>query len=121
MFVYALNLIAFSESRWLPLSMVIVLLAGTGMMMVMAGSNTLIQTLVDDDKRGRVMSLYSMSFMGAGPIGSLWAGKAASHIGAPLTVWIGGLGCLLAALVFLASLGRLRRGMKPVFDRKGVA
>lgn len=121
MCVYALGLVGFSLSRWLPLSMVIVLFTGMGMMMTMASTNTLLQTLVDDDKRGRVMSLYAMSFMGAGPIGSLWAGAAATHIGAPLTVWLAGMGCLLAAAVFLLRLRRLRGAMAPVFERHGVA
>lgn len=121
MALYALSLIAFSESTSLLLSMGILMFTGLGMMMMMAGTNTLIQTLVDDDKRGRVMSIYTMSFMGAGPVGSLWAGFAAKHIGAPLTVWIGGTACLLASLVFIAGLGKLRRGIGPIYDRKGIA
>lgn len=120
MAVYSVSLVAFSESRSLPISMMIVLFTGCGMMMVMAGTNTLIQTLVDDDKRGRVMSLYTMAFMGAGPIGSVWAGHAAKVIGAPLTVYIGGMGCLLASAVFIAGLGRLRGAIRPVYDRKGI-
>jgi predicted MFS family arabinose efflux permease len=120
MVIYSLGLIAFSRSAWLPLSMGVVLFTGLGMMMVMASTNTLIQTLADDDKRGRVMALYTMSFMGAGPVGSLWAGWAAKHIGAPLTVWIGGVACLIAALVFLGRLGPMRRDIRPIYDAKGI-
>lgn len=120
MAVYSLSIIAFSHSTSLPLSIAIVIFTGAGMMMVMAGTNTMIQTLVDDDKRGRVMALYTMSFMGSGPIGSLWAGAAATHIGAPLTVWIGGVACLLASAMFIYRLGEIRREVRPIYDRKGI-
>ena len=120
MVVYSLSLIAFSHSTSLALSMGIVVFTGWGMMMVMAGTNTLIQTLVDDDKRGRVMAIYTMAFMGSGPIGSLWAGKAATHIGAPLTVWIGGLACLLASVLFLYRLREMRQEVRPLYQEMGI-
>lgn len=121
MMLYSLGLVAFSHSRLLPLSAGIVVLVGWGMMMVMAGTNTLIQTLVDDDKRGRVMAVYTMAFMGSGPLGSLWAGKAASHIGAPLTVWIGGIVCLLAALAFVYRLREIGHEVQPIYAQKGIS
>ena len=78
------------------------------MMLEMAASNTLIQTMVPDDLRGRVMAVYSMMFMGMAPLGALLAGTAAQRIGAPLTVRIGGIVCLLGAGVFAARLPALR-------------
>ena len=114
--LYSLGLLAFSHSRWLPLSMGIMLLTGLGMMMMMAGTNTLLQTLVEEDKRGRVMALYTMAFMGSGPIGSLWAGAAATHIGAPCTVYIGSLACLVATGVFVSRLPMIRREAGPILD-----
>ena len=70
------------------------------MMVHMAASNTLVQTLVDDDKRGRVMSLYTMAIRGMVPLGSLVAGGLASQIGAPATLTLGGICCVLGALLF---------------------
>src|SRR5690606_7400647 len=72
-------LMAFSFSRMLWLSLVLLVIAGAGMMVVMAGSNTVLQTIVEEDKRGRVMSLYTMAFFGMMPVGSLLAGSFAAH------------------------------------------
>jgi MFS family permease len=84
-------------------------LTGFGMMVQMASSNTVLQTWVDDDKRGRVMSLYTMAFMGTVPFGSLFAGSVASRIGAPNTLMIGGLACMLGAGFFSRHLASLRK------------
>ncbi|MEN6547483.1 MAG: MFS transporter [Armatimonadia bacterium] len=105
---YAAGLILFSRSTSLPLSMGLLLFIGLGMMVQMAGTNTLLQMLVEDDKRGRVMSLYAMAFMGSGPLASLWGGFAATHIGAPLTVWIGGVLALATAGLFVTRLPVIR-------------
>jgi MFS family permease len=94
--------------------------AGFGMMMQMASSNTVLQTIVDDDKRGRVMSLYSMAFIGLSPLGSLLAGAVAARIGAPATIALGGAGAMMAALVFGSRLPRLRRYMRPIYERLGI-
>jgi len=96
------------------------LFTGFGMMLLMASTNTLLQTLVDDDKRGRVMSLYVMAFMGSAPIGSLIAGTLASRIGAPYTVLIGGIICLLTALWFTKQLPTLRKSIRPIYIRLGI-
>ncbi|MEN6301765.1 MAG: MFS transporter, partial [Armatimonadia bacterium] len=96
----------------LPLSMGLLLFVGMGMMVQTAGTNTLLQVLVDDDKRGRVMALYAMSFMGAGPLASLWGGFAATHIGAPLTVWIGGILALAVVATFLTRLPTIRNTIR---------
>jgi MFS family permease len=117
--LYSLGLIAFSHSRFIPLSMAILVPVGLGMMVLMAGTNTLLQTLVEEDKRGRVMALYTMAFMGSMPIGSLWGGAAATHIGAPRTVFIGGLFCVVATLVFLSRLRAMRREAGPILEAQG--
>ncbi len=93
--VFALGLILFSFSQNFILSIILMLFTGFGMMIQMASTNTLLQTLVDDDKRGRVMSLYVMAFMGTAPIGSLIAGTLASKFGAQFTVLSGGIICLI--------------------------
>jgi MFS family permease len=98
--IFGSGLIAFSLSRLLWLSLGLMVVSGFGMMVLMAASNTLVQTFVDDDKRGRVMSLYTMSLRGMVPLGSLVAGGVASHIGAPATLTLGGICCVLGAVIF---------------------
>ena len=78
------------------------------MMFQMAACNTLLQTVVDDDKRGRVMSLYVMAFMGTAPFGSLLAGGVADRFGAPIAIQVGGMACLAGAGTFALALPRLR-------------
>jgi MFS family permease len=78
------------------------------MMLQMSSSNTLVQSMVPDALRGRVMALYSMMFMGMAPLGSLLAGTVANHLGAPMTVALGGSACLLAAVAFGFALPRIR-------------
>ena len=78
-----------------------------------------LQTLVDEDKRGRVMSLYTTVFLGLAPVGSLVAGSVATHLGAPQTVRIGGVGCLLGALVFARHLPTLRNMLQPIAAKIG--
>jgi len=98
--IFGSGLIAFAQSRVVWLSLGLMVVSGFGMMVQMAASNTLVQTLVDDDKRGRVMSLYTMCLRGMVPLGSLIAGGLASHIGAPATLTLGGICCILGALIF---------------------
>ena len=117
LFGSALMLLA--VSRVIFLSLGLMLLIGLGQMVLMAGSNTLLQTVVDDDKRGRVMSFFAMAFMGATPVGSLVAGSLASRIGAPWTVFIGGMGCIAGAFVFFSRLPRLKKLIRPFYHKKG--
>jgi MFS family permease len=117
---FGLALIIFSFSRLLFFSLGLMLLAGIGQMILMASSNTLLQTLVDDDKRGRVMSFYTMAFMGATPVGSLIAGFLASKIGAPWTVFIGGLVCIFGAFFFAKRLPILRKLVRPIYVKMGI-
>jgi MFS family permease len=117
---FGLGLIAFSFSRSLWVSLILMMLTGMGFMVQMAVSNTLLQTIVDEDKRGRVMSFYTMAFMGTTPFGSLLAGIMAERIGAPRTLMWGGLGCVAGAVLFSISLPRLRQHVRPIYVRLGI-
>lgn len=118
--IFSLGLLFFSFSRNIYLSVGLMFFTGFGMMMQMASTNTLLQTLVDDDKRGRVMSLYVMAFMGTAPFGSFMAGTLASAIGAPYTVLSNGVICLIGAVIFYKNLPELRKHIRPVYVRKGI-
>jgi len=116
----SLGLIGFSLSRDQWLSMLLLLATGFGMMVQMASSNTILQTIVEEDKRGRVMSFYVMCVMGAIPIGSLLAGAVAARLGTPETLLIGGIVCLAGALIFMRKLPVLRKIIRPIYVEKGV-
>ncbi len=110
--VFGAGLIAFSFSRTLWISLILMVFTGFGMMVQIAASNTLLQTIVDDDKRGRVMALWAMCFMGMGPFGSLLAGSLAHWLGAPIAVLISGICCIGAAVLFIRQLPAFRREMQ---------
>jgi MFS family permease len=118
--VFGLGLIGFGLSRFFWLSMVMVFIAGMGMMQGMAASNTVIQTIVTDEKRGRVMSYYTMAFMGMAPFGSLLAGTMAHKFGAPWTVILNGAVVLLGAAWFATRLPALRRQIRPIYQEMGI-
>jgi MFS family permease len=118
--IFGIGLIAFSFSRSLPLSLVLLVVTGLGFMVQMAVSNTIIQTIVEENKRGRVMSFYTMAFMGTAPFGSLVAGSLAERIGAPHTLLLGGFGCVIGALWFQRALPRLRQFVRPIYIEKGI-
>jgi MFS family permease len=118
--VFGLGLIGFGLSRIFWLSIVMVLIAGMGMMQGMAASNTIIQTLVSEDNRGRVMSYYTMAFVGMAPFGSLLAGTMASAFGAPLTVIANGSVVLLGSAWFFTRLPGLRRSVRPIYEEMGI-
>ncbi|MCM8771251.1 MAG: MFS transporter [Candidatus Omnitrophica bacterium] len=107
--IFGVSLIIFSFSHILWLSLLLMLCVGFGMMVQMAASNTVIQTITDDDKRGRVMSLFTMAFMGMGPFGSLLAGGLTEKIGAAHTLIINGSLCVVAALLFSTRMGLIRQ------------
>ena len=113
-------LIGFGLSANLWLSMLLLAVLGFGMMQQMAPGNTVLQTLVDDEKRGRVMGFYSMAFQGMAPFGSLFGGWLAAYIGAPKTVMVSGAGCLLASLWFTRSLSAMRAAVRPIYRRLGI-
>ncbi len=117
---FGAGLVAFSFSRVLWLSLPLMVLTGLGFMVQMAASNTVLQTIVEEDKRGRVMSFYTMAFMGTAPFGSLLAGSLAERIGAPHTLMFGGLGCIAGAIWFATSLPSLRRDVRPIYVKIGI-
>ena len=114
----ALILFGFSHTLWL--SLVLMLFVGFGLMQGAAISNTIIQSLVAEDKRARVMSYYTMAFFGAAPFGSLLAGALAQFIGAPHTVILTGLSCLLGALWFTFRLPKVRAIIRPIYQEMGL-
>lgn len=118
--VFGAGLVAFSLSRSLWLSLPLMAVTGFGMMVQMAASNTLLQTIVDEDKRGRVMSYYTMAFIGMAPFGSLLAGYFGDRLGAPATVRLGGLATIAGGLLFACKLGELRRAVRPIYVRLGI-
>jgi MFS family permease len=118
--VFGCGLIAFSFSRNYGLSLVLMGVTGFGMMQFAAASNTVIQTIVEEDKRGRVMSYYTMAYMGASPLGSLLAGSLAPLLGAPGTVLLCGIGCIAGAGWFWFQLPKLRPVIRPIYQRLGI-
>ncbi|HTV10160.1 MAG TPA: MFS transporter [Candidatus Aquilonibacter sp.] len=118
--MFGAGLVLFGMSHVLWLSLLLMLVVGYGMMMGLAGSNTIIQTLVPEDKRGRVMSYYTMAFVGMAPFGSLLAGGLAHWIGAPHTVMITGACCLLGCGWFTLKLPEMRRVMRPIYEEMGL-
>jgi MFS family permease len=118
--IFGGGLIVFSLSRNFFFSLLMMFTTGFGMLVQMASGNTLLQAVVDEDKRGRVMSLYTMAFRGMVPFGSLLGGSLANRIGAPDTVLIGGATCILGALVFARRLPLVTRMIRSAYEKKGV-
>ena len=119
---FGVSLIAFSLSRRFWLSVALLVPVGFSMMVEMAASNTLIQAMVPDRLRGRVMAVYSMMFMGMAPFGALLAGALAQRVGAPGTVASGGAACIAGALVFGWRLPRLRgEGIQLIVAQEALA
>lgn len=113
-------LMVVSQSRSLFLTMPLVVAAGVSMVVQLGSSNTVLQTLVDEDKRGRVMSFYSMSVFGVTPFGGLLAGSLADRVGTPTTLLGAGIICCLAALTFMRQLPALREKIRPIYQRLGI-
>jgi MFS family permease len=118
--VFGVGLICFGLSHFLWLSMLMMLVTGFGMMQGLTGSNTIIQTLVDEKMRGRVMSYYTMAFVGMAPFGSLLAGALAHAIGAQRTVIVSGVACILGSVWFTTRLGAIRTEIRPIYERLGI-
>ncbi|MDE2291635.1 MAG: MFS transporter, partial [Elusimicrobia bacterium] len=117
-FAAALGLFAQARSLWQCLPLMVVM--GGCLMLQFASINTIIQTIVDDEKRGRVMSFYLMAFMGAAPFGSLLAGGLASRVGTAETYRLMALACLLGSWWFARRLPALREAIHPVYRRMGI-
>jgi MFS family permease len=118
--VFGTGLIAFGLSHVLWLSLFLMLFTGFGMMQGLTASNTIIQTLVPEDKRGRVMSYYTVAFVGMAPFGSLMAGGLAHAIGAPHTVIFSGVACIAGSLWFWSRIKVIRKDMRPIYEQLGI-
>jgi MFS family permease len=114
-------LILFSFSHWYAVSAILLVPVGFFTMVQMASSNTLIQSMVPDRLRGRIMSIYSMMFMGMAPLGSLFAGAIAARIGAPWTVAIGGFAAICGAIVFGRNLPKIRVEARQLIMAQGLS
>jgi MFS family permease len=117
---FGAGLMGFSQSRTLFLSLLLLFVAGFGMMTQMASSNTILQTILTDERRGRVMGYFTMSFVGMMPFGSLLAGVMADKIGAPMTVLISGAVCTVGAAWFALQLKDLRHLIRPIYVNLGI-
>lgn len=118
--LFGLALVGFSYSTRLWLSMILLALVGLGFLIHLASTNTILQTLVDEHMRGRVMAFYAMAFIGTAPFGSMWSGAVAERIGAPATIRLGGLLLVVSAAVFARMLPRLREQVRPVYVARGI-
>jgi MFS family permease len=119
-FTFGASLILFGLSRAAWLSFLLMVPVGFSMMGLLAACNTIMQTIVEEDKRGRVMSFYTLSFTGVMPLGTLIAGTLASRIGAPLTVVTGGALCIAAGLWLSTRMAEIRRIIRPIYVELGI-
>ncbi|MFN6563304.1 MAG: MFS transporter [Nostoc sp. ChiSLP01] len=118
--ILGIGLLSFSLSRFLPLSLFSMLFVGLGTILQIAASNTFLQTIVEEDKRGRLMSLYTMSFLGMIPVGNLLGGVLANRIGATNTLIFDGIACIICSIIFSRQLPALRQIMRPIYEQKGI-
>lgn len=114
------GLVVFGFSHWFWVSMLLMVVVGFGMMQGLTASNTIIQTLAPEDKRGRVMSYYTMAYVGMAPFGSLLAGAVAQWIGAPRTVMFTGACCVVGAALFAKHLRTIKEHMRPIYVQLGI-
>jgi MFS family permease len=117
---FGMALVAFSFSRLVWLSLLILPFVGGGMMVEMASTNTILQTIVEDNMRGRVMAFYTMAFLGTAPLGSLLAGFVADRMGPMRTITGGGIACVVAGVVFGLRLPKLRAHVRPIYIERGI-
>lgn len=118
--IAGVGIIIFALSKVIWLSLLMSLIIGLGSILQISSSNTVIQTIVEDEKRGRVMSLFTMFFLGMVPFGNLLAGIFADRIGAPTTLIIGGTFCVIGSLFFLRQLPKLRQAALPIYQKLGI-
>jgi len=118
--LFGSGLVILSFMKLVSFSIILMIFIGLGLMLQTAASNTVLQTITDDDKRGRVMSFYAMAIMGTAPFGSLLAGTLAKFLGTPAAILIGGITCVAGAALFLRKLPRLKRIVRPVYVKMGI-
>jgi MFS family permease len=118
--LFGASLVLFGLSRVLWLSMVALVLAGFGMMVMMAAANTFLQTVADESKRGRIVSMYTMSYIGMAPFGSLLAGAIAQQVTATFTIALGGVTVMVAAGLFAHQIPQFRELVRPIYRELGI-
>ena len=118
--LFGAGLLGFGLSSNYPLSLILLLVTGFAMMTHMACCNTILQTISDPGKRGRVMSYYTMAFMGMTPFGSLFGGAVASRFGAPRALIVSGIVCVACAGFYLSCLPIIRRALRPIYIELGI-
>jgi MFS family permease len=118
--LFGSGILVFALSRNLALSVAMLLVTGFAMMQHMASSNTILQTISDPSKRGRVMSYYTMAFMGMTPFGSLFGGAIAARFGAPRALAISGVICIVSAGLYFLYLPAIRRALRPIYVELGI-
>lgn len=116
--LFGISLMSFAFSRNFIVAVTILPITGFGMIVTTASINTMLQSLVDEDKRGRIMSLYAMAFMGMAPFGSLFGGLVADKIGVTFTIFLSGLFIIIANIIFYSQLPLLRKYARPIFIKK---
>jgi MFS family permease len=117
---FGAGLIVFGLARVLWLALLVLPIVGGGMMVEMASTNTILQTVTEEHLRGRVMAFYTMAFLGTAPIGSLIAGVAASRIGASNTIILGGVACIMGGIWLGVRLPGLRAQVRPIYVERGI-
>ncbi|MDE2028049.1 MAG: MFS transporter, partial [Candidatus Omnitrophica bacterium] len=118
--LFGVAVVIFSRAPVLAVGAPVLLLCGFGMMVQMASSNIMLQTMVEEDKRGRVMSFYTMAFMGLSPFGSLLAGFWAARVGGAFTLLFGGAFSIIGAVMFALYLPKIRTFVRPLYVKKGI-
>ena len=118
--VFGVGLVLFSLSRNVLLSLILLPVVGAGMMVTMASTNTVLQTIVEERLRGRVMAFYAMAFLGTTPIGSLIAGVVADRLGPTMTITLGGLACIAGGIWFAVGLPKFRAHVRPIYIERGI-
>jgi MFS family permease len=117
---FGASLVVFSTTHTVWLAAPVLAVAGAGFIVQAASTNTIIQTIVDEQFRGRVMAFYTMAFFGSVPVGSLIAGVVATYLGATMTIRLGGLICIAAGLWYAAKLPALRAAVRPIYITRGI-
>ena len=115
-----LGVLLFSHSTLFPFSLLMLLFSGFGMMVLLTSCNSILQTIVDEEMRGRVMSLYTMAFMGTVPFGNLLQGTLSSRFGPQNTLLLGGICCIAGSILFARQLPHLRKLVRPIYVKMGI-
>jgi len=112
--------IAFAWCTWFWPALALTYVAGMGMMLTAGSINTILQTIVEDRMRARVVAIYMMSFLGVAPLGALCAGALAERIGPPATLGLGGVLAISAAFTYWLNLAKIRMAIRPVYQKLGI-